>query len=578
VRRVRANFLAGWLALSFLPAIPAAAVGGEPPTRCLEESGAAAVRCLRSYVPLVARCRDLGDPACEEELRSEDGALDRALSGAAEKGGQACTDAQAETLGYIDAEDVAQRVSDACMDFGEDFLDLALSADLANLSARQLYCQRVVASSAKHLLRSVTRAYASRCFVARYEGSSCDRSGRDRIVGRARLRAGREIAYRCGAAFDALGLVEGGGTLGERIDSFLATVVERGRHLAQLVYPPNDLGPTASFGPYPVGVRTLELLDPDRQAANGMGARPVRTEVYYPSTADAVAGEPRDVIQVLGIDLVATPAYRNVARAAGRFPLVLFSHGNGGIRFQSFFFVAHLASHGFIVATPDHHGNTFTDALVGIVDGSSLVNRPLDMKFLIDELAAFDAEPGGFLEGAVDLDRIGVSGHSFGGLTTFALAGGATVFGTFTEPRIKAIFPQAPSAAGFADEYFSTITVPTLIVGGSIDETTPFEGDQQLPFDNLPSGASIVGVAELIGGGHFTFSDFCEVPRELLAFLGGFEEACEPRHLPWRHAHDIVNYLALNFFDATLNGNAEAAERLAPENLAAIEDLVYQAK
>ena len=46
--------------------------------------------------------------------------------------------------------------------------------------------------------------------------------------------------------------------------------------------------------------------------------------------------------------------------------------------------------------------------------------------------------------------------------------------------------------------------------------------------------------AQLTDAGHFTFSDFCEVQRDLLAFLGGFDEACEPRHLPWRRAHDIV--------------------------------------
>jgi hypothetical protein len=82
----------------------------------------------------------------------------------------------------------------------------------------------------------------------------------------------------------------------------------------------------------------------------------------------------------------------------------------------------------------------------------------------------------------------------------------------------------------------------------------------------------------LIDGGHFTFSDFCEVPRELLGFLGGFDEACEPRHLPWRHAHDIVNFLSLSFFDATLKNDADALARLDPTNLAQIEDLIYQSK
>ena len=61
--------------------------------------------------------------------------------------------------------------------------------------------------------------------------------------------------------------------------------------------------------------------------------------------------------------------------------------------------------------------------------------------------------------------------------------------------------------------------------------------------------------------------------RALLSFLGGFEEACEPRHLPWRHAHDIINYLSLNFFDAILKDDAAASARLAPGVLAGIESL-----
>jgi predicted dienelactone hydrolase len=308
-----------------------------------------------------------------------------------------------------------------------------------------------------------------------------------------------------------------------------------------------------------------------------MGPRPVTTEVYYPSTAAAVKGVPRDIVRLLNIDIVATPAFRDVAIATGPFPIVVFSHGNGGIRIQSFFFAAHLASHGFIVATPDHHGNTFLDIAAGLVDAQVVANRPIDMSFLIDEMLARSADSESFFAGSIDPERIGMSGHSFGGFTTWALAGQGSGQSDFHDARVKAILPQAP-ASPFSDAFFGTITIPTLIIGGSIDETTPFATDQQRPFGLLPAGAEIVAVAELIGGGHFTFSDFCEVPRNLLGFLGGFDEACEPRHLPWRHAHDIVNYLSLNFFDGTLNGNSDALARLTPENLASIEDLVFQRK
>jgi predicted dienelactone hydrolase len=535
---------------------------------------------LKGYAAAIEKCRRKQDPLCEVDARAPGGVLDERLGRPEGPIRRRCTDATAEPLGYNDVEDLVFRIPEACTDFAEDLLDIGFADDLSALSPPALGCQRTTSRKLRRLRTSVVREFGAKCSARNFAGSPCDRTRRDTTVERARARVHRQILNRCGSDFDALELsaLGPGSTLEERIDDVLDRVMNRSRHFAQRVYPPNDLGPTADFGPFPVGVRTLPLADPARLDVPGTGPRPVTTEVYYPSTPEAVAGLPRDIVMVLGVPVAETPAFRDVALAPGTYPLVPFSHGNNGIRVQSFFFAAHLASHGFIVATPDHHGNTFIDELVGIIDPQPAINRPLDMSFLIDEFLALNAEAGNFFEGAVDPGRIALSGHSFGGYTTFAVAGGAFGLGTFTDARVKAIFPQAPSAALFLDDFFSTITIPTLIVGGSIDETTPFPTEQQRPFDNLPSGATVVGLAQLVDAGHFTFSDFCEVPRDLLAFLGGFEEACEPRHLPWRHAHDIVNFLALNFFDGVLNGDTEALARLAPENLATVEDLVYQSK
>jgi hypothetical protein len=68
------------------------------------------------------------------------------------------------------------------------------------------------------------------------------------------------------------------------------------------------------------------------------------------------------------------------------------------------------------------------------------------------------------------------------------------------------------------------------------------------------------------------------VRRDLLAFLNGFDEACEPRHIPWRAAHTLVNYLSLNFFDATLSNDKRAKARLSPKILRHLDDLTYQSK
>ena len=48
---------------------------------------------------------------------------------------------------------------------------------------------------------------------------------------------------------------------------------------------------------------------------------------------------------------------------AGRFPLVVFSHGYAGFRDQSTFLTSWLASWGFVVAAPDHHSRDLTAVL-----------------------------------------------------------------------------------------------------------------------------------------------------------------------------------------------------------------------
>jgi len=562
-------------------------MGAEGPAACLRASGEAGARCLERYVAIVEQCRTHADAACEAEARAPGGPLGGVLDGAAELSLRRCTAGTAAPLGYLDLGDLSRQIPRACGEFAEDLLGIAFADDPGTLDTQGRRCQRVVAREVDEVRDEVVRAFGEQCFVRDFAGGRCDRKRRDRDVARARARARKVIARRCGAGFDALGLIPpaAGSTVEERVDSLLSLVVNRGRHFAQRVYPPNNLGPTAEFGPFPVGVRTLDLTDVSRTNVQGTGPRPVRVEVYYPSTPTAVEGVPRDIASLLGIEILPTPSFRDVARAPGRFPLVVFSHGFNGIRFQSFFLMAHLASHGFVVVSPDHHGNTVLDELLGVEDPHTAVNRAADVSFLLDHVLARNVQLGDFFEGAIDPGRIGMSGHSFGGYEAFILTGGPVPgLGTFTDPRIRAILPLAPrthsraDAVTLPDEYFATVSVPVLIIGSSLDMTDPFPQDQQRPFDHLPGGAAVVGLAKLIDGGHNTFTDLCELQPALLGIVGGAEEGCEPRHLAWRHAHDIVNYLALNFFDGVLRGDADALGRIEPGVVARIEDLAYQRK
>ncbi len=550
--------------------------------RCMRSTGEEARSCFEKVTARIEACRKKADADCEAELRSEGGRIDRLLEKIAEPVAAQCTQEASRSLGYFGVDDVVLRATESCADFADDALDASFgSEERPPLEADERRCQRRVVKALARVRRETYERFGRRCYLRQRVGRRCNADARDEAIAAVRADERRGIREVCGRAFDGLELSPldpESSKLKERINELLDRTVTRTRHFAQRMYPPSELGPDARFGPYPVGVRTRRLLDDGRLDVEGTAPRPVRVEIYHPSTPEAVEGLSGDVANVLGFDIVETPAFRRVEMAPGPFPLVIFSHGNNGLRFQSFFFAAHLASHGYIVISPDHHGNNVSDLVDGVIDSEASVNRPLDMSFILDSFLALNAEEGNFYSGTIDEDAIGASGHSFGGYTTFALAGPGFDVGTFTDPRVKAILPQAPAVGSFPDGFFQAISIPTLVVGGSIDATTPFETQQRAPYEQLPSGAAVVGLANIVNGGHFTFSDYCEVPRQILGLLGGFEEACEPRHLPWRHAHAIINYLSLNFFDAILKDDAEALAKLDPEALAWIEDLEYESK
>src|SRR5262252_3210326 len=132
--------------------------------------------------------------------------------------------------------------------------------------------------------------------------------------------------------------------------------------------------------------------------------RLLRTEIWYPA-AESARGMPASPITdfdpvlapLLGNSHVPLTAVRDVPISRDApFPLIAFSHGNGGVRFQNTFQTERLASHGFVVVAPDHTGNTILD--VG-ADPNSVANRPLDISFLYDEMSAETVRAGGPFEG-----------------------------------------------------------------------------------------------------------------------------------------------------------------------------------
>ena len=329
---------------------------------------------------------------------------------------------------------------------------------------------------------------------------------------------------------------------------------------------PDHVPDPAAWGPFPVGVRTITFVDKDRTNPDG-SPRTLRTEIWYPTTEeyrdkpkfayDMKLDAPPDVVAKLqGVDVGVFPVDAvldaPVRSGDGRFPLIAFSHGAYGIRFQSVFLTVRLASHGYIVFSPDHEGNTLYDMLLKGYDASTLpdsaLRRPGDVEFLIDRFAAKDSDPADPFYHAVDADRIGVAGHSFGGYTCYVVAD--------EDKRVKAILPLAPaaSAVGFVGIILEDWAFPTLMMGGELDNTLDFVQYMKDPWDSMKPPKWFLDIKR---GGHYTFTDICKLNlQDLVKKLGwvdagdALEDGCAPTNWDAEKAHDAVNVYSIAFLNA----------------------------
>jgi len=130
----------------------------------------------------------------------------------------------------------------------------------------------------------------------------------------------------------------------------------------------------------------------------------------------------------------------------GKFPLIIISHGNGGSHLLYRTISTHLAKNGYIVAMPEHYGNNRNNNTLENTT-ENLENRPRHVSLTIDFLLS----DNWFSEHIVQ-NKIGVIGHSMGGYTALALAGGVprtkegVVIEVVPDFRIKASVLLAPGA------------------------------------------------------------------------------------------------------------------------------------
>lgn len=214
------------------------------------------------------------------------------------------------------------------------------------------------------------------------------------------------------------------------------------------------------------------------------------------------------------------PEELRAAETTRPMPIIVVSHGLGNDRTTFIYLAEHLASHGFVVAVPEHPDSS-DEQLLALLEGRTnevippdeFINRPLDIQHLLDELER-QAYIHPRLQGKLNLQQIGVIGQSFGGYTSLALSGARLNLSTLSsycppatdffnvslllqcqaleisqseqslaDSRIKAAIAVNPvGSALFGQENFSQIDIPLMVVAGSADTVAPALAEQIRPF------------------------------------------------------------------------------------------------
>ena len=338
-----------------------------------------------------------------------------------------------------------------------------------------------------------------------------------------------------------------------------------------------DAGPpdALSAGPFPVGVTTTVFVDSSRTDNFTKQPRTLVTEIWYPATDDArqmpknkysdfipggvtpeidamITGKFK--ISAAEVDkLFWNEAHRNAPLRQGRFPLVVFSHGNGGSRHQNTFWCDDVASHGYIIVSADHTGN----AGWTIIDGkpilfqsgerlNSATDRPLDVCFLLDQMIRWDTGADPRFAGRIDTDRAAVAGMSFGSFTAHWAAD--------RDPRFKAVV-----AMSGAPPTHTNLTVPSLRMLGAEDRTLGVLGNTLIR-NNHASHTGPSFLLELKDGGHYSFTDMFKLNKNFGDGVGAGKRrnTNEPfEFTSMELTYKIVNSYSVAFLGYFLKGRKE---------------------
>ncbi|WP_414624191.1 alpha/beta hydrolase [Calothrix sp. CCY 0018] len=225
-------------------------------------------------------------------------------------------------------------------------------------------------------------------------------------------------------------------------------------------------------------------------------------------------------------------------------PVVVLSHGFSSNKSDMVYIAKHLASHGYVVAAVEHTGSdqnyqinwTKKDGIVSLMKPQEFLERPRDISFILDKLTEFNNQSNHPLFGQVSTDNVTAIGHSFGGGTVLAIAGGEMQIDylkaycrdlpastnssewlqciaqdlpekkyQLRDRRVKQVIALNPTTSVmFGETGLEKIQIPTFMLASSADKTTPALTEQVISFNKIPSPKWLVGI---VGATHGSVKD-----------------------------------------------------------------------
>lgn len=331
-------------------------------------------------------------------------------------------------------------------------------------------------------------------------------------------------------------------------------------------YDPPDL-----IGPWAIGTAT-------RAVPGGDGSLPV--QVWYPTTTTDGASAADYGVYGTGAALDETTPDCDELR-----PVVVFSHMSGGSRLDLLALAERLASHGAVVAAPDHVGNTLDDLDLDALS-EVILRRPSDLAATFVGLPAADSALADCVDPAAGY---GVLGHDLGATSALMAAGApldmaalseacddgdsatcalvdawqqsdtATGDALLSDSRVWGVVAIAPTAQLTYGVTTEALAVPALLLGGDRDTSSPWDEVTWPLFEAIPSTPRGAGAVK--GAGHLSFTQTC-------TFSPNYAE-CGDGYTSPETVRTVSMTLAVPFLLGA-SGDDKAYEFLTPE-----EDEVY---